>query len=102
MTTTRRPRRSRRPRASRTGSAACATGAGSTRSISIPTGGVAPEYELYDLETDPDEAVNLADKRSGRGRTAEAERERIRLHALLERLCTETNTLTPVLPPARR
>ena len=39
-----------------------------------PTGGVAPEYELYDLETDPDEAVNLADKRTGRGRTAEAER----------------------------
>jgi arylsulfatase A-like enzyme len=67
-----------------------------------PAGRVAPEYELYDLETDPDEAVNLADKRSGRGRTEDAERERIRLHALLEQLCVATGTLTPVLPPVQR
>ena len=65
-----------------------------------PTGGVAPEYELYDLESDPDEALNLADKRTGRGRTAQAERERIRMHALLEQLCVATGTLTPELPPA--
>jgi len=65
-----------------------------------PTGVVAPEYELYDLESDPDEALNLADKRTGRGRTAQAERERIRMHALLEQLCVATGTLTPELPPA--
>ncbi len=100
MTTIRRERRSRRCRVSRTGSAASATGAGSTRCISIPAGRAAPEYELYDLETDPDEALNLADKRTGRGRTAEAERERVRMHVLLEQLCIATNTLTPELPPA--
>ena len=30
-----------------------------------PSGRAAPEYELYDLETDPDEALNLVDKRTG-------------------------------------
>ena len=65
-----------------------------------PAGAVPPEYELYDLESDPDEALNLADKCSGRGRTKQAERERIRLHALLEQLCIATNTLVPELPPA--
>ena len=65
-----------------------------------PAGEVAPEYELYDLESDPDEALNLADKRTGRGRTARAERERIRLHALLEELCAASGTLEPELPPA--
>jgi arylsulfatase A-like enzyme len=64
-----------------------------------PAGRVAPEYELYDLLTDPDEAQNLADKRTGQGRTATAERERRRLHAQLERLCAETGTLSPPLPP---
>ena len=34
-----------------------------------PAGDAAPEYELYDLDADPDEALNLAGKRSGRGRT---------------------------------
>ena len=47
-----------------------------------PAGSGAPEYELYDLESDPDEALNLAHKRTGRGSIA-------------------TNTLTPELPPAR-
>ena len=65
-----------------------------------PTGDVAPEYELYDLESDPDEALNLVDKRTGRGRTAQAERERIRMHAVLEQLCRETGTTEPPLPPA--
>ncbi len=64
-----------------------------------PTGGVAPEYELYDLERDPDEAHNLADKRTGRGRTAAAERERVRMHELLAQLCTASGTLSPTLPP---
>ena len=50
-----------------------------------PTGGAAPEYELYDLEDDPDEALNLVDKRTGRGRTRAAERERVRMHERLRR-----------------
>jgi arylsulfatase A-like enzyme len=52
-----------------------------------PRGRVAPEYELYDLDSDPDEAVNLADKRTGRGRTAAARRELPRLRAKLDELC---------------
>jgi arylsulfatase A-like enzyme len=63
-----------------------------------PSGGVAPEYELYDLDADPDEALNLADKRTGRGRTAAARREIPRLHALLEQACAASGTLTPALP----
>jgi choline-sulfatase len=63
-----------------------------------PKGRAAPEYELYDLEDDPDEALNLADKRTGRGRTARAERERIRLHALLEERCAASGTTSPALP----
>ena len=94
-------RRSRTCPASRTGSAACATGAGSTRSISIRPARAAPEYELYDLENDPDEALNLVDKRTGRGRTAAAERERRRLHERLEEACAATGTLTPALPQAK-
>ena len=64
-----------------------------------PDGLTAPEYELYDLETDPDEALNLADKNTGRGRTRTAERERRRMHGLLQRACAESGTLTPPLPP---
>ena len=30
-----------------------------------PSGKTAPEYELYDLESDPDEARNLVDKHTG-------------------------------------
>src|SRR5207253_1550282 len=30
-----------------------------------PTGGVAPEHELYDLDSDPDEAHNLVDVATG-------------------------------------
>jgi arylsulfatase A-like enzyme len=57
-----------------------------------PHGRVAPEYELYDLESDPDEALNLVDKRSGAGRTALARRELPRLRARLEELCEGTGT----------
>ena len=65
-----------------------------------PNGRADPEYELYDLEQDPNEVVNLVDKRTGRGRTEAAERERVRLHTLLEELCRETGTVAPQLPPA--
>jgi choline-sulfatase len=64
-----------------------------------PSGKTAPEYELYDLENDPNEAVNLADKHSGRAATEVAERERVRLHERLGRACAETGTLSPALPP---
>jgi choline-sulfatase len=57
-----------------------------------PHGRVAPEYELYDLESDPDEALNLVDKRSGAGRTALARRELPRLREKLEELCEGTGT----------
>jgi len=64
-----------------------------------PSGKTAPEYELYDLESDPNEAANLVHKHTGRGVTEQAERERLRLHARLERACAETGTLAPPLPP---
>ena len=65
-----------------------------------PSGRAAPEYELYDLDSDPDEAANLVDKRTGRAFSAEAERERVRLHERLERACADSGTLEPQLPPA--
>ena len=34
-----------------------------------PSGRTPSEYELYDLGSDPDEALNLVDKRTGAGRT---------------------------------
>jgi choline-sulfatase len=54
-----------------------------------PTGHTASEYELYDLESDPDEALNLVHKRGGRGRNAQASREAVRLHGLLVAACAE-------------
>ncbi len=65
-----------------------------------PDGAVAPEYELYDLEADPDEALNLVAKGTGAGRTAQARREARRLHGVLERLCAASGTTSPRLPPA--
>jgi choline-sulfatase len=63
-----------------------------------PAGATAPEYELYDLESDPNEATNLVDKHTGRARTGVAEGERRRLHERLQRACAESGTLTPPLP----
>jgi arylsulfatase A-like enzyme len=65
-----------------------------------PTGGEPPEYELYDLDSDPIEAVNLVDKHTGRAASEEAERERRRLHERLERACAEAGVVTPALPRA--
>jgi len=63
-----------------------------------PSGREAPEYELYDLETDPDEALNLVDKATGIGRTEAARAEVARLHPMLERACAESATTSPPLP----
>jgi choline-sulfatase len=63
-----------------------------------PAGLVAAEYELYDLEADPHEAVNLVDKRTGRGHTEATHREGRRLHRLLAVACTATATSAPALP----
>jgi len=65
-----------------------------------PNGDADPEYELYDLDADPIEAVNLVDKSTGLGRTPAVERERRRLHERLAELLDQTGTAAPVLPPA--
>jgi arylsulfatase A-like enzyme len=66
-----------------------------------PAGRAAPEYELYDLDSDPDEAVNLVDKRDGRARTPEAAAELERLGALLEKACARAGVPAFAgLPPA--
>ena len=98
-TTTRPGRRSRTRRGSPTGSAACGTRL-EVRRLPRPERQVAPEYELYDLEADPDEALNLVDKATGVGRTVQARREALRLHGVLERLCAASGTMTPALPAA--
>jgi arylsulfatase A-like enzyme len=59
----------------------------------------APEYELYDLQSDPNEAVNLVDKHTGRAADGATERERVRLHGRLAQACADSGTLTPPLPP---
>jgi arylsulfatase A-like enzyme len=63
-----------------------------------PTGRAAPEYELYDLESDPDEALNLVDKRTGAPRNRAAAAQLPRLRALLADACAATGTLEPRLP----
>jgi arylsulfatase A-like enzyme len=65
-----------------------------------PSGGEPPEYELYDLDSDPIEAVNLVDKRSGRGHTDEAESNRRRLHERLLRACADARVNGPLPSPA--
>jgi choline-sulfatase len=63
-----------------------------------PSGDTPPEYELYDLETDPDEARNLADKHTGEGRTPAAHHELPRLRELLERECERFGYAPPPSP----
>ena len=63
-----------------------------------PTGAKSPEYELYDLEADPNEVRNLVEVRTGRPRDPDAARERARLAELLREACTATGTVSPVLP----
>ena len=63
-----------------------------------PTGATPAEFELYDLEGDPDEALNLVDKRTGRGRTRAAEGERVRMHERHGEACSRTGTPSPALP----
>ena len=63
-----------------------------------PDGRAAPEYELYDLRSDPDELRNLLDRATGRAHVAEHDQERRRLSVRLAELCHDSATLTPVLP----
>jgi arylsulfatase A-like enzyme len=63
-----------------------------------PTGQASPEYELYDLESDPNEARNLLNKATGRARIATHEQERRRLAIRLAELCARSGMLTPALP----
>jgi arylsulfatase A-like enzyme len=53
-------------------------------------GRVSPEYEFYDLEADPDEALNLVEKDTGRGRTAAARATLPELHEALVAACEAT------------
>lgn len=64
-------------------------------------GRVAPEYELYDLEADPDEALNLVEKDTGRGRTAAARRVLPSLHDALNAECEATGMSALARLPAR-
>ena len=63
-----------------------------------PTGRRASEYELYDLEADPDEALNLVDKSTGQGRTAATRAVLPELREALRTACKETgmDTLAPL------
>jgi choline-sulfatase len=63
-----------------------------------PTGRAHPEFEMYDLVEDPNEARNLLDRRSGRARESAHDAERRRLSRRLAELCAEAGALTPALP----
>lgn len=54
------------------------------------TGKKASEYELYDLEADPDEAVQLVDKHTGVGRNAAARAILPELREALDDACVST------------
>ena len=64
-----------------------------------PHGRAAPEFELYDLKNDRDEARNLLDKSTGGARTPGAARARERLHEVLVAECARTGTALPGLRP---
>ena len=96
-TTTRPAPPARRRPGSPTAFAACATGAGSTPSISTRTAGRAPEHELYDLEADPNEARNLLERDTGRPRSSSAARELPGLREILVEEARATGTTTPGL-----
>jgi choline-sulfatase len=57
-----------------------------------PDGKESPQYELYDLERDPYEQLNLLDHRSGEPRQASARAERDRLEEMLWAQMTELGT----------
>lgn len=63
-----------------------------------PAGRAAPEYELYDLDADPDEALTLVERDSGRGRTAAARAALPELHEALAAACADTgmDSLAPL------
>ncbi|MFI4985636.1 MAG: sulfatase-like hydrolase/transferase [Solirubrobacterales bacterium] len=63
-----------------------------------PAGRAAPEYELYDLESDPNELRNLLDKTTGHPRLAQHTQESRRLAVRLAELCERSGTTTPALP----
>jgi arylsulfatase A-like enzyme len=58
-----------------------------------PRGRIGSEYELYDLETDPVEAVNLVDKSSGLPLSDAARVQLPRLQARLAELCDASGTV---------
>jgi choline-sulfatase len=58
-----------------------------------PAGGASPEYELYDLVTDPYETRNLVDRSSGLARGRAHEDERGRLHEKLVARMAELDAL---------
>ena len=57
-----------------------------------PDGQASPEYELYDLEADPNESHNLLERDSGRPRRRAAAAELGRLHEALLEECRRTAT----------
>ncbi len=63
-----------------------------------PAGRARPEFELYDLLEDPEEAHNLLDRASGISRLEIHEAERRRLSRRLAELCADVGALTPALP----
>lgn len=66
-----------------------------------PAGRAAPEHELYDLEADPDEALTLVEKHTGRGRTAAARAALPELREALAAACADTgmDALAPLPSP---
>jgi choline-sulfatase len=60
-----------------------------------PSGGRPPEYEMYDLERDPDESRNLVDRRTGEARAATDAALRSELGQRLDRLMAVNGTAPP-------